>query len=536
MSPPHSRGPALGRGDLLRLAVRDGHAAFERALDRLGYVRELAPDRPGGLSLEGAPIKAPTPGEETRSATLPTTFLRVRAVQFHDAPEVQSQRRTTSLPPWSSRAILRPEALVPNASSPTSAPSRRWPDWAGALHRALAGADALGRLDLEAAVERAARLDPLEPIPRRPSPGLTGRLWVLVDRRVTLAPIWTEQEIVLSGLLHTYGTRRIVPLALPDGPRSQETQLLHSEAVSGDAVLAVGEVAGAEGAWAALGRAVRGRLPLRVWTSVVGRRAPMEWRGAALGGGEDVSPDAVEALLARLAYASTFDADHLRLAAEALGLGLAHALAVWRHPDVRVGLDARAYFVRNLDEHRARFRALRPEAQNRALEQLGAARRAREPELFAEELASLRGDDVSLEGLPADVLRAGERYFLRLERAVTEGQLDRRTQQSLRGWLRRLDERVDPNAFGRRDDVGQALQRLWWSACREDRPVPPGLDLSLVADLELGRTPERFQLGVGPEGLAVDDEAASWLYEVESGDGAVSLPAWRPSWAVEAGF
>ncbi|MFO0874947.1 MAG: formylglycine-generating enzyme family protein [Phycisphaerales bacterium] len=329
--------PAIGRADLLRAWHAGGERGLEDAAAALGYERR-PPEAPTIETASSRPPPervAPPPRIQT-STFAPVDFLRPDRFEDHGPPPQASGRSfkppgRTPVPPW-------PELLP-------------WPTLEPRLSRLLGRELGSGRLDVAKLVDRLARLEAIDSLPRsvvrRSSPALT----VMFDGAWRLAPLWFDYEMVAVMIVRALQSASLrVEFVPPDADPLREFNALYTSWRDRD-LLVLGDLGVGQGEalvqrWTEVGRRVQqagGRalalLPCRTCRTCRVDEVPEPWQAEAWDPTAVQGPlldEARDRLLTLVSPLSRIDRGLLRELARAIGLpgGVALELAAQLHPAV----------------------------------------------------------------------------------------------------------------------------------------------------------------------------------------------------------
>ena len=221
--------------------------------------------------------------------------------------------------------------------------------------------------------------------------------------------------------------------------------------------------------WSAFGRALAHRRQRTMSFSFARTAAPAPWKRVHVRGRRAVASSDVDRVLAWLAFTGVFDAGHLRWVCRRLGFGPEVEIATWTDARVVRGHTGFAWIAETAVERaRKAFLALDDQIRTEAIALQAAWRAHHSEEVVALEYLTLRAREMQVM-LPETVRRRAEAFWKRL--AATERRLPPHhpDKGAVHDWIRRTDAQVGRDAFSGADDVGHALQQLWWAACRERR-------------------------------------------------------------------
>ncbi len=527
----------LGRADLLRVWVEGDKRALEQAAERLGYSKAESLTRPTPVVRPRERIEALPKPMPVISA--PAPFLRVVRVAYHRGPEGKAPSLTRPrLDPLSDDELRGRTGPQVGKFAPDVPLYKSWRDWAGPLHHALTGADSAGRVDLDALVGRLARLRPIDPLPRAASPGLEGKLWLLLDRSLRARPFWAEQQALCIGLMRAYGVAAVNLAPLKHGAGDPHAEAVASLIAEGDVVVLAAEFEGANlRAWATRGTEFRAAGAATFSVSMLGTEAPAPWMmvGPSSRYGRFDHEHDLDGLLVALSYTSGFEPGHLRELCAQKQLGVPAAWALWTDPRVTVGGDGRASIQPGLLHNvRPKFQALTADEQVSIFELQARWREHTEPELWAGEYLAIYGDGLH-EHVATEAREAAETFLRRLDETQGAEESD---SEDLTSWVWRVKGQVNEAAFGHTGEFGEALQRLWWAARQghEVDAVPPGLDMAVATAGKSKLDPTQYALHAVAGGLELDSEAGSLLGPLQASRSEMTIRSLKPDWASSAGF
>ena len=461
----------------------------------------------------------------------------------HEARQRERQAAQANVRPLSEdelRARRLPSA--PQAQPPE--PWHTWADYGPGLHRGLARKTGLGAVDIDAVVARLTRCEFVDPLPRRPTLGVEKTIWVWLDRTLENRPYWTEQLQLVSELMRFYGDRGVRWAPLEEGPDIDIIESLGPLLKPGDLSVAVSEFVDGD-AWTAFGRALVHQRQRTLSFSFTRSSAPAPWKSVRAGGRRAPEAGDVDRALAWLAYAGLIDAGHLRQVCRRLGLGPETEFATWTDPRVLRGHTGFAWIDASaVAKVRASFSALSDVDRSAAIALQAEWRAHHCEEIVAREYLALRAHRMQAL-MPGELRRRAENFWRRLaatDRILPPGHPDK---ESVHGWVRRTEGQVDRDVFSGDDDVGHALQQLWWAACRgEETSWPEGLDLQVASAHDSPTEPRVYALrthGAEVWGASAEDPAPTSRVEGSLlGTVIAKAPAGRvaslvPSWAVDGG-
>ena len=536
-----------GRADLVRCLTEQGDDAL-RTMARCLGLTEQAPAPPTAKITLSPDVRTRVERSAlSEGVQQDARFWRVVRIEHFDTAEAEARRQErrdaqTHIRPLTADELYgRRTAGARRARVPM--PWHTWADYGQGLHRALARKTGLGTVDIDAVLACITRCEYVDPLPRYFTLGVENTIWVWLDRTLSHRPYWSEQLQLVDELMRFYGDRSIRWIDLPEGPDINDIESIEHLLRPGDLSLAVSEFVDAD-AWMVFGRALAHRRQRTLSFSFTHASAPVPWTGVRPGGRR--SPDAtdVDRVLAWLAYTGLFDAGHLRAVCRQLGLGPEAEFAVWMDPRVRRGntgfawIDASAVVTT-----RSAFHALDKVDRQAAIELQAAWRAHHGEEVVAEEYLALRAQKM-LALMPGDLRQRAEDFWRRLAataRMLPQGHSDRK---SVQDWVRRVEANVDSDVFTGQDDVGHALQQLWWAACRDkEASLPNGLDIQVASAYDPPAEPSPYILRThGDEVWSEPSEdpysmrtEGSWLVTVTAKTPVGRLAALVPSWADDGG-
>ncbi len=521
-----------------------------------------------------APSQGKTPSPKTEASTeaqetsLVIPFWRVTACQYHhpiNQPEKAKAKGDISTPPQH-----YPEEL---AAPPTTKPLSTWPVLLPYLRRVAMRAAPSAQPDLKATVRRLSRGELLPKLPRKSRRAWGMQAQVILDRSRRLIPYWQDQLDVLQQIQHLFPVDSVSTALYWDG---MDAPVFDNEALSpyrlpapDTLVLVLGDLGffstdkRPQKIWRDLGERLqeRGCRPLALlptgkhrpnppWQHFAWecRRSPAQTAFAKAF--IDAAP--VEQLLTLLSPAIRIEPGLLRAVRQLLGLDAAVETAFWQHPAL-TGISSVAATL-NPDHAkplRARFDGLDQQCRTSLLAHLCQWRDGLPAEIWIEECyaSSPRTRELLAQHpkLKKYICRA-EEFYAYLGETLSTAPAD----ADARAWVRRMEPRI-ANRAEQPDSLQRDLDRLHHIAHADERQssVPAGYDpVHIPSDAPL-RTWQIYQqhesllLLEAAHSGAVEGQGGSWLGQLQSRNGQVSLseglpfwlgqaPAWADAWGQDA--
>ncbi len=523
---------AVSRADLVRcLQQLDGEAIAHWSMG-LGFVPREARVQEAVVAeappQETASLPEPSQMAEPEVLAQPLGSRRVPALTFWRVASwepVAENELELQGPDWFRKAEVLQAGegsadprLRPPRSRPLVAWSKLWPR----LRKLLGAPRRSGKMDVERAVARCARVQPLFPLQERMRWSWSPSIQVWVDRRLPLAPFWQDFDQLIQGLRGLCGQHVLEVRQLDQGilgPSRHWGKLGPTEPLNlspaASVVLAVGDMgcydadAQSRHAWVQWGRRLKAagvRLaalvpcPPRLWKTHADDPWQRVFWDRGLGKGPALtSPSGVETLLRLLSAAVVVEPALLRAVRMSLPAALTDVGSEWEawwHPRMNQTVQAVSLKEEAWEPFRADYPTL-PLA-NETLALIQAHHVHRSPFIQAEEFLiseTLLGRDQAVDALMARVARS----------------LGPDAYAGLRAWFGRLSRRQHA-AMWANPQLASGFVRAF-----PDEPLPEGLRPETVAFAQLGELKEYALRVVGRNWTdAANDGQGSPLLTVRS--------------------
>ncbi|KAA3605508.1 MAG: formylglycine-generating enzyme family protein [Planctomycetota bacterium] len=502
-NPVRGQKSAVGRADLLRVWAEGGQEARDQLAAELGYQFQPKVEKGGEVSLTAGGFlqqEELLTGDPGQFAPLPFLYL----AEFESKEEQQGKPKGTS-------KSSVPIPTRPKADPPTWPDLCSWSELAPRLETLLSKTPPKGRLDEQALVDQAARLELPERMPRHPRRRLPETLTILADRTGHLTPLYQDQAVVAEHLAENLHGVEVQTEALCLGmdPLRWYQQKRARGQKTGD-LLVLGDLGvfaetGTFRRWENLARllAADGHRALAVipfggdWAPAGWQTVPWDVEAAP----PNSFKDELEVLRGLLSVGVRLHWGLIRQLRRRLGLtgGATLELELARH----AGFDSRHVLGPVMDEEerqscwqKGSFEEL-PEAHRRAFAELLQIWNASfGPEIWFEEVLNFQRLNSELM-LPAGEAERAASFFQGLEDELRafhqEGARGNRF-MAIAGWLERARGRSGEAGWGEESPY-QPLGRAWQWAFRD----LPGFD------------PPR---GLNPDALPPEDEDPTEAWEV----------------------